>query len=101
MNYTPSHATDIRKTIKRERERIGENTIKIFVGSITDTPELAIPRCQDVLRQHQRNYGLTARSCRDATGKFAHFDSDDFDVRAMKFASWVLAAALLAVAIWG
>lgn len=59
-----------------------------------------IRRCPDLMRQHQRNYGLTARSYRDATGKFAHFEQEDFDTKALKWASWVLAVALLAVVIW-
>lgn len=62
--------------------------------------EKIIRRCPDLIRRHQRTHGLTARSCRDATGKFAVFEREDFDTKALKWVSCALGLALLAVVIW-
>jgi len=78
---TEPRTTDVRRTFKRERERIGE-PVKVFVGSITNVP------------------GSIPHSYKEATGAFAKFEPElEWDTRALKWISWMLAAAVV-VAWW-
>lgn len=54
-----------------------------------------ITRCPDLMRQHQRTHGVTCRSMRDATGRFAKFD-DCRAVNWMEIGILLLAGILVA-----